>query len=181
MNLGDLLARDRERFVKKWFGALVETYPPETARFLGKESNQFVNPVGHTIYHGLDGLYGEMLRGLDSEKLRPWLDRIIRVRAVQDFSPSQAVAFMLLPKGLVRDMFKEHIQTQQVSSEELASFDVLIDQISLLAFDVYMQCREKLYELKVNELKNRTFRLLQLAGLASEIPEFRAEGPKGTT
>jgi hypothetical protein len=33
-----------------------------------------------------------------------------------------------------------------------------------------MQCREKIYELKANEMKNRTFRAFERAGLVSEIP-----------
>ncbi len=181
MSLRDLLAKEKEAFVKKWFRALMETYPPETTKFFGKEANQFTNPVGHTIRHGIEGLYAQMLQGMDPEKLRPWLDRIIRIRAVQDFDPSQAVAFAFFPKGLVREIFEKEIRTLQISPDELAAFDALIDRVSLLAFDVYMQCREKLYELKVNELKNRTFRLLQMAGLAAEIPEFQADEPGGNT
>jgi hypothetical protein len=38
-----------------------------------------------------------------------------------------------------------------------------------------MQCREKIYELKANEMKNRTFRAFERAGLVSEMPEVEPD------
>ena len=45
-----------------------------------------------------------------------------------------------------------------------------IDGLGLLAFDIFMQCREKLYDIKANEMRHMTFRLLQQANLVSEQP-----------
>ncbi|MBW2228632.1 MAG: hypothetical protein JRG99_15335, partial [Deltaproteobacteria bacterium] len=53
---------------------------------------------------------------------------------------------------------------------ELLLFESKIDRLSLIAFNLYVQCREKIYELKANEMKNRTFRAFERAGLVSEIP-----------
>ena len=39
-----------------------------------------------------------------------------------------------------------------------------IDTMALLAFDIYMKCREKIYEIKLDEVKGereRLFRLLE--------------------
>jgi hypothetical protein len=38
-----------------------------------------------------------------------------------------------------------------------------IDEMALISFNIYMECREKLYQLRVDEIKNRTARLLQRA------------------
>ena len=46
-----------------------------------------------------------------------------------------------------------------------------IDDLALLAFDVYMNCREKLYEIKANEAKNQVSRLLKKAGMIVELPD----------
>jgi hypothetical protein len=43
--------------------------------------------------------------------------------------------------------------------------------LGLLAFDIYMQCREKIYELKANEMKERTFKAFARAGLVKEPDE----------
>jgi hypothetical protein len=45
-----------------------------------------------------------------------------------------------------------------------------IDEIVLIAFNLYVQCKEKVYELKANELKNRTLKAFERAGIISELP-----------
>ena len=172
MNLDHFLSEQRNTIVKKWFNCVLESYAPETSRLLQKESNQFANPVGHTILHGIQAVYDEFLHGMDGEKLSPHLDRIIRIRAVQDFSPAQAILFVFFLKQIVRDELQNHIHENQIPSSELAAFESKVDQLALLAFNIYAQCRETLYEVRLNEFKMRTFRLLQRANLLAEIPEW---------
>ena len=172
MNLNNFLSEQRSTIIKQWFNHVVETYAPETSRLLQKESNQFANPVGHTILHGIQAVYDEFLHGMDGEKLSPHLDRIIRIRAVQDFSPAQAISFVFFLKQIVRDALQNHIHENRIPSSEVVVFESKVDQLALLAFNVYMQCRERLYEVRLNEFKMRTFRLLQRANLLAEIPEW---------
>ena len=175
MNLDNFLSQQRNTIIKKWFNCVVESYAPETSRLLQKDSNQFANPVGHTILHGIQAIYDEFLRNMDGEKLSPHLDRIIRIRAVQDFSPAEAISFVFSLKQIVRDELQHHIHENQISSSEIAAFESKVDQLALLAFNIYMQCREKLYEVRLNDFKARTFRLLQRANLLAEIPEWEPE------
>ena len=171
MSLYKLLSHHRNAIVKKWFTGIVGTYAPETARLLEKESNQFANPVGHTIRHGIQAVYDEFLRSLQPEKLVPHLDSIIRIRAVQEFSPAQAISFVFLLKRIVREELKQDLHENRISASELTAFDTRVDDLALLAFNIYAQCRERLFEVRLNEYKNRTNRLLQRANLLAEIPE----------
>lgn len=171
MSLHNFLSQHRNTIIKQWFNSIVETYAPETARLLKKESNQFANPVGHTILHGIQAVYDEFLRGIDPEKLAPHLDRIIRIRAVQDFSPAQAISFVFFLKQIVRDELRQDLDQERLVSSELTAFDGRVDELALLAFNIYAQCRERLFEVRLNEYKNRTNRLLQRANLLAEIPE----------
>jgi len=41
--------------------------------------------------------------------------------------------------------------------------------MALISFDIYMKCREKIYELKTDELRRMTYRLLQKANLVREV------------
>jgi len=175
MDLGRFLLQERKAIVDKWFQAVTETYAPETVRLLKAESNEFANPVGHATHHGLEGVYNEFIRESKADKISPFLDRIIRIRAIQEFSPSQAVAFVFLLKHIVRVRLKDAAQIEPVSSEDLAAFDSRVDGLALLAFDIYMQCREKLFEVRVAEVKSQTHRLLQMANLLGEIPEQGSE------
>ena len=54
---------------------------------------------------------------------------------------------------------------------ELFEFESKIDQLCLIAFDIYMQCREKVYLIRANETRNRTFKAFERAGLISEKAE----------
>jgi hypothetical protein len=58
------------------------------------------------------------------------------------------------------------IEKEQII-REWWNFESKIDELASLAFDIYMNCREKIYELRVSEAKaegERAFRLLELIG-----------------
>ena len=57
--------------------------------------------------------------------------------------------------------------------DELTAFENRIDHLSLLAFDLYVGCREKIYEIKANEVKRKYFKLLDRSGF---IDPERADG-----
>jgi hypothetical protein len=88
------------------------------------------------------------------------------VRSVQEFTPSQAISFIFCLKEAVREELKEELQDTNLLTE-LAVFDAQIDQLALFAFDIYVKCREQIYELRVNEIKRTGFRLLKKANLIS--------------
>lgn len=169
MKLLEILAPKKTSILNKWYQAILETYPPETAKFLREERDQFANPVGYTLYEGIEGLYGELLKGFEAEKLYPFLDKIVRIRAVQDFSPSQAIAVIFLLKAVIRGEVREELQEGVLSWKELLEFEARIDDLASQAFDIYMQCREQLYEIRVKEIKTRVSRLLQRANLHYDL------------
>jgi hypothetical protein len=169
MRLNTLLAKRKTAIIKKWFAATIETYPSDTAKFLKSRKDPFANPVGRTISQGLEALFDQLLKEMDHEAVRSFLDPIIRIRAVQNFSPSQAISFIFF----LKDAIRENLQTDDFQMQlfsELLAFESRIDELGLIAFNLYMSCREKIYELKANEMKNRTFRAFERAGLVREMP-----------
>lgn len=165
MDLKLQLMEKKPAILKKWFDAVADTYPENTSGFLKKQKAQFTNPVGYTFAEGLDGLFGALLQEMIPETVKTFLDGIIRVRAIQEFSPSEAVAFIFQLKKLARQELGNEVLLRPGMTEELAAFDSTIDDLALFAFDIYMKCREKIYELKAKEATNMTFRLLQQARL----------------
>ena len=136
------------------------SYPEETQKFFGGQKDPFANPVGSTILEGIEGLYDELVKGGGFSKASFFLENITRVRAVQDFSPSAALAFIPFLKKVVRDELPKDANGNHLF-EEVGEFERRIDQLTLLAFDIDMACREKLYEIRVNEIKNRSARMLE--------------------
>jgi hypothetical protein len=53
-------------------------------------------------------------------------------------------------------------------ARQFFEFEARIDRICLAAFDIYLGCREQVFELKSNEMRNRTFRAFKRAGLVAE-------------
>lgn len=175
MDLKNLLLERKSAILAQWFEIILKTYPAETAKFLRNQRNRFSNPVGSTIYQGIESLLSDIIddKG-DSGRLSLFLDNIIRIRAIQDFSASRAVAFIFSIKDIIRHEVESAAASDQVLPKKLLldirDLESRIDSLALLSFDIYMQCREKLYDIKANEVRNMTYRLLQQAKLISESP-----------
>jgi hypothetical protein len=56
-------------------------------------------------------------------------------------------------------------------SEDLWEFERKIDAMGLMSLDIYSQCREKLYQMRVKEVKNSVGRLIERANMMCGIPE----------
>jgi hypothetical protein len=169
MRLNNLLAQRKTVIIKNWFTLAVETYPPDTASFLKKQKDPFANPVGRTISRGLEALYNELLKEMDHDTIISFLDPIIRIRAIQNFSPSQAVSFIFLLKKAIRKNLKKEALEEELFNE-LLFFESKIDQLAMIAFNLYMECKEKIYDLKANEMRNTTYKAFKRAGLVREMP-----------
>lgn len=174
MGVKDLLAQNRSAIVQKWFDRIAKTYPANSQKFIKEQKDRFANPVGSTIRQGIEGLYEELLRDMDTGKVREYLDSIVRIQAVQDFSPSEALSFIPSLKGIIREELKREMQERRVL-EELSEIETRIDRLTLLAFDRYMRCREKIYEIRMQEMR------AQSAGVMGRIQggEVRRGGVPG--
>jgi hypothetical protein len=177
MKLKSLLKEKRSDIVKRWTDLILDTYPAESALFFRNQKNRFSNPVGHIITQGAEDLFEEILQGIDSDRCSTFLDNVIRVRAIQDFTPSQAVSFIFLLKKVLRDKFETEIQEHSLA-EELLVIESRIDDLALLAFDIFMKCREKIYEIKAMELNNQTYSLLKKAKLIVDLEEQETDPVK---
>ena len=129
------------RILELWLARTLECYAGETVAFLQRESDLFRNPVGQTLRQNLAVLLQELLNGPDPAKVEPALAAMVRLRAVQDLSPSQALGFLFQLRPIV----------QEVLPSEARLLDGRIDQLVLLAFEEYTRCREQLAAIRLNE------------------------------
>ncbi|MGB9700432.1 MAG: RsbRD N-terminal domain-containing protein [Thermodesulfobacteriota bacterium] len=145
--------RDRKpAILEAWFQNILQSYPAETRPFLLKKEATFTNPIGSTIYEGLAGLLTEILQDKNLGNIKKALADLIHLRAVQDFSPSQAISFLPHLKQVIRRelVAANLMESYQKEYHDLAFF---IDDLTMQAFDIYMGCREKIFNLKVKELR----------------------------
>lgn len=153
-SLKKLLAAKKVSLITKWFHNLCQEYPDKTVKLLKSNKSQFANPVGYNIQQGLNCIFDQLLEDMDAEKLRLNLDMILRIKAVQDFSPSQAMAFIFMLKHLIREELHSQLGNE-VMYKELDVIDQRIDNIALVAFEIYLQCKETIYQLRIDELKRK--------------------------
>lgn len=161
------LAEKKSAILGRWLNMIYESYPPETAIFLRKEKNRFDNPAGYRISEGLEGLYGALLQEMERDQVLACLDEIIRIRALQNFTPSQALAFIFLLKIVIREELSGEIQKENLALE-LLDLESRIDGLALLGFDVYTKRREKIFEIKADEAKRRVSGLMRKTGLSED-------------
>jgi hypothetical protein len=178
MKLEDLLKQKASHIRKRWLDLILETYPADSQRFFREQKDRFANPVGTTLSREVESLYHELLHGMDPERLNASLEEIIRIRAVQDFSPSKAMSFIFLLKKVLREELDKEIKESPAASQELLTLESSLDEMALRGFDLYMRCREKIYEIRAKETKNQVSRLLQKAGLLCEIPSWDSDRKK---
>ena len=101
--LVQILEQKKAEIAKKWFDLTAQTYAPDTAEFLKSKTDAFANPVGSTMLNSLKGLLDQLIHSMEPKTISSHLDPIIRIRAAQNFSPSQATAFILILKKVLRD------------------------------------------------------------------------------
>jgi hypothetical protein len=155
--LKELLNQKKSTIVHNWIELIFNSYPAEAVNFLQSKKNQFSNPIGYTITANAEKILNELINDCDLEKIKLSLDEIIKIRAVQSFSPSQAVYFLLDLKKAIRDELKTELAEKTIS-DELLKIEFLIDQIVLIGFDLYMESREKVFNIRVNEIKSKSFK-----------------------
>jgi hypothetical protein len=150
------LADQKDSLVKKWFEGILRAYPESTTGFLARENDPFRNPIGHTLKESLSALFDGLVQSKDAASLAPPMDAIVKTRAVQDFSAGQAVSFPFLLKKILREEC-----TADVSRfpDEFVDLEARIDALAILAFDLFMKSRERLYEIRYNEAKRSVFML----------------------
>jgi hypothetical protein len=143
----DLLQK-RDAILEQWLEQTLASYPSQTARFLRDENDRFRNPVGQTLKEGLATLLDQITGEMDTAKIRPALESIVRLRAVQDFTAGQATGFVFS----LREILYENLE-----GGGPPSWQKRIDEMALLAFDLYMRCREEIYHIKARERQREVF------------------------
>jgi hypothetical protein len=163
MELKDLLSKNESAILQRWFNLILETYPADTAALMRKDKDRFTNPVGSTFSREIEVLFKELCGDTRSEKCQASLDSILKIRSVQDFSPSQAVGFVFLLKRAIGETLRNEICKESVM-DEWVKFQSQIDDLALQAFDAYMECREKICEIRINQARverEMAFRMME--------------------
>lgn len=174
--LEELQREKRAEIVDAWIRATLAIYPADTAAFYENGKDPFANPVGASVRDALGPLYDAFVSDAPLQEYAPHLDRIIKVRCVQDMPASQAVGFVFLLKEILR----KQLATQPEDAETLHDFMAIgarIDRMAACAFDVYAAYLRKIADLRVREMKASVATLMRMSkitgGGADEADEMQ--------
>ena len=105
MSTEDIISARRDAAIQKWTEAVFAMYPFETTGFIRTQRDQFANPSatppappGNRSHDAVTG------RDVDMEKVHASVAALIRIRAVQDLKPEQAVGVLYLYKSVLREL-----------------------------------------------------------------------------
>jgi hypothetical protein len=150
MQLEKLLKENKAGVLQKWEDCLLEKFAPDTVQIFKKQKDQFANPMGHKISAGLGELFDVICDTGDHEVETPALGQLIKLRAIQQISASDAVSFVFQLKRIVREVCRKAKVTE--SYEEWLAFDARVDAAALAVFDMFMASREQIYKVRMSEL-----------------------------
>jgi len=144
----------KDIILEKWIKLILAGYQTEGARFFTENDNPFSNPVGTKTKSESELILSQIMGEMDITKLKDSLEKIIKIRSIQEFSASEAVSFIFFLKKVIG----EEIKSDELKNIEIA--DVIniynrIDITVLIAFDIYMNNRERISQIKVNEIKRK--------------------------
>ena len=116
----------------------------------------------------VDSVLDGIADGAGADALSVSVHPVIRIKAVQDFSPSEAVASVLSLKRTIKGLITDGDRSVLDELEDLT------DDLLCSCFDIYMDCRRKLSEIKEDETRRNLFMVLKKAN-ALDISEHGGE------
>jgi hypothetical protein len=177
--LDELVSNHRAAIVSDWFESIVGAYPDETARFLRQSKEPFGNPVGTALREELGTILDGALGRVSDDRLLSSLDRIIRVRAVQEFSAAAAVGFVFDLKPILNRL----VESTDAATPDLGPrIDRSVDRVALMAFDVYTTCREQIAEIRIRSIRDLSSKQIERLNewRGRQDRELAAEDAEGT-
>jgi hypothetical protein len=178
MNLIDFLKENNIKILDRWIDQVLKSYAPESRRIFKKQQDQFANPVGYNVAQRLREFFIAFCDEEDPAKSAAALEPLVRIRAVQDFSPAQAVSFIFEFKQIVADEYNKAKGIPFDPGQWLA-FAGRIDLVTLMVFDMYLACRERLYQARINEIQSGRHILTDGSQCPSALLRVGREKDKG--
>jgi len=146
------IAEKRESVLKLWQAAVL----PQDHGFLPKAmaAVRFSVPSDQLLNEEIAALLDWLISNEEPVSARLHLREICKIKAVMAQGPSEALSFILDLKEIVRLVLTEKTEPSEGCDTCIyKELDKRIDQLLLLAFDEYSDWREKIMEIKFDEIQ----------------------------
>jgi hypothetical protein len=151
LDLAEALRCHQEKIVERWMKYTLSSY--QSLDFFLRARDPFANPIGGALRQAFDQLLPLLAKKPERKEFSGILRHIVQIRAVQNLSPSQALAPLYAVKHIVREALSADKERAALAAN-LYDFDFAVDIAMLAAFDLYMEARERLYATRLAEFKS---------------------------
>ncbi len=141
-----IVGQHRQEIRERWHEAVLSVFPVKM---------QPESPISQALYDGLGELLDELVSG--RELTGETMSGVIRILAVQNFPPSRAMSLFFKLKTIVWKIASADPSHRTIRQKDRDEFQADMEHLTLEAFDSYMEHREKIYQLKVEENRRQTF------------------------
>jgi len=174
MMICDILRQRRDIILKQWKDITLNQYSSGKFKIHKDNKDRFGNPVVYSISNGLETILDELIAEIHTAKLDDALEDIVRIKSLQAGKPSIAVDFLFRLKKILGNELGDSPKNNGLP-DEVERLYTDIDNLILAAFDIFMKCREKIYEIRSNEINRRTYKLLERANILGALPRQKGE------
>jgi hypothetical protein len=166
---------EREQILEEWRSAVFATYPLDTSGFARTREDRFGNPAGHAVREALESMYDAVGGEPVSEgDLRLSMEMFIKLRAVQDFTPVQALGVIYLLKPLLRKRLLPACLREGLLDAFLEA-ESRLDSSALIAFDIYTAGRTRIFEERMGEIRRQYAQIARWAQKAEGAGKLPAD------
>lgn len=168
--------QEKNVLLQKWVDKYYASYPLGSTGFIRTSLDRFKNPIGVITQTSLNTLYDAALgEDIDLSDVHCALEDLVRLRAIQEMPASRAVGPMAQLKTLFKvevfDVLVKENKDSKVLQELMNDFFTVesrIDSLLLLSLDMYVADREKVYQLRVEEVHRNQSQVVRWAKLREE-------------
>jgi hypothetical protein len=169
MSLASLIRERRERIAEGWIEEILAVYSPDASAIFSRQTDPFANPLGHSVREGANGLLEALLNGTDPMEVRLHLRKLVKIRAVQDLTPSEALSFVFSLKDVLRKEIPQASTDPQYHAAML-EMDSKIDEVALAAFELFVEARDEVSRLRISEVKRQVAWVLDKINRRESVP-----------
>ncbi len=158
MGIIEYLKMNESAVVEQWEKYIIDNYPKDSSKFLIGNKNQFDNPIGYTIRTEIPVIFKAILNNEFDDNFVNSLENFIRIRAIQNYSVEEANSFLKYVKVLIENYVKTNFNSEIF--DEYLELNGRLEKVLHKSFESYLKMKQKLMEIKLDEVKRKNQRMV---------------------
>ena len=159
--LAKLLATRRDAVVEAWWEKVLELYDERARNLLRRNEDPFTNPLRSTFVSAIERIVDSLAAGQDIDTARDAIREVVKLRAVQEVSPGEALDSFLVFRKALKEVAED--SWDEVAEEAMAAQDALLR----FAADEYLEAQKLILDIKYREQVRRFHLLMRRASLTA--------------